>query len=115
MEKGQFFCQFWKLWFCSLSECEIFAHRGQLCKFLDREHVASIPTWKIPKHSCMNHHNIFLMHSFHSMARVGIQQVLVKAYRRWDSTLHKIMTIAWIDEPLDPLDLGHWDSARVAL
>ena len=30
MDKGSFFCQFWKLGFCSVSECEIFAHRGQL-------------------------------------------------------------------------------------
>ena len=30
MDKGSFFCQFWKLGFCSVSECEIFAHRVKL-------------------------------------------------------------------------------------
>ena len=55
------------------------------------------------------------MHSFHSMPRLVIQQVPLKACRRWDSTFHRLMTIARIDEPLAPLDSGHRDSARVAL
>ena len=37
------FGQFWKLGFCSVSECEIFAHKGQLCKFIECEHVAIVP------------------------------------------------------------------------
>ena len=59
--------QFWKLGFCSVRECEIFAHRGQIFKFLDREFVASVPTWKFPKHTCMTHQNPILMHDFHSI------------------------------------------------
>ena len=55
MDKRSFFCQFWKLGFCSVSECEIFAHRGQLHIFLDRECVASVPTWNLPKHAFMTH------------------------------------------------------------
>ena len=39
-----FFAQFWKLGFCLVSECEIFAHGGQIRILLDREGVASIPT-----------------------------------------------------------------------
>ena len=53
------------------------------------------------------------MHIFHSMPRLGIQQVSLKAYRRWDSTCHIMMIIARIDEPLALLDLGHWDSATI--
>ena len=49
------FYQFWKLGFCSISECEIFAHGGQLHILLDREHVASVPTWRLPKNACMTH------------------------------------------------------------
>ena len=30
MDKGSFFCQFWKLGFCLVSECGFLAHRGQL-------------------------------------------------------------------------------------
>ena len=67
MDKGSFFGQFWKLGFCSISECPIFAHRGQLCKFFDCEHVARIPTWNLPKHVCMTHWKRFLMHGFHSV------------------------------------------------
>ena len=55
------------------------------------------------------------MHGFHSMPWVGIQQVSLKVWRRWDSTCHRIMTISWINEPLALLDLGHRDSARDAL
>ena len=110
-----YFCQFWKLGFCSVSECPIFAHRVQLCKFLEHEHVASVPTWKPTKHACMTHQNPILMHSFHSMTRVGIQQVSWKSFRRWGSMCDKMMVVAWINEPLDPLDSGHRDSVRVAL
>ena len=46
------------------------------------------------------------------MPRVVIQQVSLKAYRRWASTCHRMMTIAQIDEPLTLLDLGHQDSAK---
>ena len=42
MEKGSFFCQFWKLGFCSVSECEIFAHESQIRIFIDREGVDSV-------------------------------------------------------------------------
>ena len=28
---------------------------------------------------------------------------------------HRLMIVAWINEPSDFLDLGNWDSARVAL
>ena len=63
MDKGSFFfCQFWKLGFCSVSECPISAHRGRLCKFLDRECVARIPTWNLPKNASTTHWNPFLMH-----------------------------------------------------
>ena len=44
MEKRPFFGQFWKLGFCLVSECEIFAHGGQIRILLDREGVASVPT-----------------------------------------------------------------------
>ena len=107
--------QFWKLGFCSIRECEIFAHREQICKFLNHEHVASIPTWNLPKHTCTTHWNPFLMHGFHSMPRLGIQWVSLKACGRWDSMFHRLMTIARIDELSAPLDSVHRDSARVAL
>ena len=55
------------------------------------------------------------MHGFHYMPRVGIQQVSLEACRRWDSMCHRLMTISWINELLAPLDLGHWESAKVAL
>ena len=42
--RDHYFGQFWKLGFCSISECEIFVHRGQLCKFIDHENVAIILT-----------------------------------------------------------------------
>ena len=45
-----FFGQFWKLGFCSARECQIFAHGGQIRKLIDRECVASVPTWNMPKH-----------------------------------------------------------------
>ena len=93
----------------------MFAHMGQICKFLYLEHVASVPTWNLPKNTCMNHWNPIFMHGFHSMPRVGIQQVSLKACRRWDLTCHRIMTIDRIAEPSVPLDLGHQDSAREAL
>ena len=80
---------------------------GQLRILLDREHVASVPTWTLPKHACMTHQNLFLMHGFHSMPRLGIQQVSQKPCRRWDSMCHKIMAVAQIDESLNPFDLGH--------
>ena len=107
-----FFGQFWKLGFCSVSECPISAHMGRLCKFLDREHMDSIPTCIMPNHSCMTHRNPVLMHSFHSMPQVGIQQVSLKVCRRWDSTCDKMMVAAWIDKLLTPLDSGHQDSSR---
>ena len=44
-----FFGQFWKLGFCLVSECEIYAHGGQLRILLDREYVASVSTWNMPK------------------------------------------------------------------
>ena len=39
----------------------------------------------------------------------------LKACGRWDSTFHRLMTVAQIDEPPAPLDSIHRDSARVAL
>ena len=42
--RDHYFGQFWKLGFFSVSECEIFAHGGQIRILLDREGVASIPT-----------------------------------------------------------------------
>ena len=105
--RDHFFGQFWKLGFCSVRECLIFAHRDQLCKFIDCEHVASVSTWNLPKHAYATHRKPFLMHGFHSMPRVGIQQVSLKACRRWDSTCHRMMIISWIDELLGPLDSGH--------
>ena len=38
------FGQFWKLGFFLVSECEIFAHGGQIRILLDREGVARVPT-----------------------------------------------------------------------
>ena len=43
-------------------------------------------------------------------ARVGIQQVFLKACRRWASMCHRMMTVAQIDEPSNPLDFGLYDS-----
>ena len=77
--------------------------------------MASVPTWKIPKNVFMTHQKPVLMHGFHSMPRVAIQQVSLKACRRWDSMCHRIMTVARIDEPSAPLDSKYQDSARVAL
>ena len=71
--RDHFFGQFWKLGFFLVSECEIFAHGGQIRILLNRECVASIPTWNLPKHACATHWKPFLMHSFHSMPRVRIQ------------------------------------------
>ena len=42
--RDHFFDQFLKLGFFSVSECEIFAHGGQIHIFLDCEGVASVPT-----------------------------------------------------------------------
>ena len=42
--RGHYFGQFWKLGFFSVSECEIFAHGGQIRILLDREGVASVST-----------------------------------------------------------------------
>ena len=42
--RDHFFGQFWKLGFCLVSECEIFAHGRQIRILLDREGVASVPT-----------------------------------------------------------------------
>ena len=42
--RDHFFGQFWKLGFSSVSECEIFAHGGQICILLDYEGVARVPT-----------------------------------------------------------------------
>ena len=39
-----FFCQFLKLGFFLVSECEIFAHGGQIRILLDHEGVDRIPT-----------------------------------------------------------------------
>ena len=113
--RDHFFSQFWKLGFCSVSKCPISAHRGRLCKFLVCECVASVPTWNLPKNACTTHWKPFLMHSFHSMPQLGIQWVSLKAYGRWDSTFHILMTVTRIDEPLDHSDSGHWDSSRVSL
>ena len=106
------FGQFWKLGFCLVSECEIFAHGGQLHILLDHECVASVPTCNMPKHACMTYQKPILMHDFHSMPQVGIQQVFLKAYRRWASACHRMMVMDRIDKPYNPLDSGHWDSAR---
>ena len=65
--RDHFFCQFWKLGFFLVSECEVFAHGGQHRIFLNHEHVATIPTCNMPKHTCMTHRNPILMHSFYSM------------------------------------------------
>ena len=110
-----YFGQFWKLGFFLVSECPISIHMGWLCKFLDHECVAIVPTWNLPKHACTTHRKAFLMHNFHSMPWVGIQRVSLKVWRRWDSTCHRIMNVSWIDEPSAPLDSGHQDSSRVAL
>ena len=113
--RDHFFGQFWKLGFCSVSECLISAHRGRICKLLDCEHVSRIPTCNLPKHACMNHHKSFLMHGFHSMPRLGIQQVSLKSCRRWDSTCDGVMVFSLIDELFNSVDLGHWDSAKCTL
>ena len=63
------------------------------------------------RNTCMTHQNPFLMHSFHSMPRVAIQQVSLKARRRRDSTRDRMMVVSRIDEPLALLDSRHRDSA----
>ena len=63
----------------------------------------------------MTHCNPILMHGWNSMSRVRIQQVSLKACRRWDSMCHRMMTVARIDKPSDLLDSRHRDSSRVAL
>ena len=103
--------QFWKLGFCLVQECENFAHRGQLCKFLDYENVAIVTIRYLLKHACMTHQNAILMHGFNSMPHVWVQQVSSKSCRRWASTCHKMMNVDWIDKPLTPLDFVHRDSA----
>ena len=65
-----FFGQFWKLGFCSVRECPIFEHRGQLCKFLDHECVARIATWNMPKNICMTYQKpIFAWFPFYASSR----------------------------------------------
>ena len=109
--RDHFFGQFWKLGFFSVRECQSFAHGGQLRRLLDYEHVASVPTWNIPKHACMTYQNPILLHSFHSVPQVGIQHVSLKDCRRRDSVCDKMMVVAQIDNPLNPLDSRHRDSA----
>ena len=53
------FCLFWKLGFCLVSECEIFAHGGQLRILLDHECVASIPTWNVTPQFCPYLHDVY--------------------------------------------------------
>ena len=89
--------QFWKLGFCSVSECEIFAHKGQLHILLDREHVARVTTWYMPKNDCMTYQNPILMHNFHSIPWVGIQQMSLKACRMWESVCHRMMCVPQIE------------------
>ena len=69
----------------------------------------------MPKHTCMTHWKPILMHGFHSMSRVGIQQVSPKSCRRWDSMCDRMMVIVRINEPSNPLDSWHQDSDKVAL
>ena len=109
--KDHCFGKFWKLGFCSVTECPIFSHRDQLGKFIDRECVARVPTWNLPKHAFLTHRNPILMHSFHSMPRVGIQQVSLKPCMRWDSMYDRMMDLSRIDEPSAPFDSGHRDSS----
>ena len=101
-----------QLGFCSVRECPIFAHRVQLYKFLDCECVSSVPTWNLPQNTCTTHRKPILMHDFHSMPWVGIQEVSLKACRSWNSKCDKMIFVARIKESSTPLDSGHWDSAR---
>ena len=84
-------------------------------------YCSTVKVWlAFPRNTCLNTlarptRSPFFMHDFHSMPRVGIQQVPLKSYRRWDSTCDRMMAIGRIDEPLAPLDSQHRDSARVAL
>ena len=41
--RDHFFGQFWKIEFCLVSECEIFAHGGQIRILLDYEGVLVFP------------------------------------------------------------------------
>ena len=59
--QGIFFGQFWKLGFCLVRDCQIFADGGQLRIFIDREHVASVTIWNMPKHACMTCQKLILM------------------------------------------------------
>ena len=52
------------------------------------------------------------MHGFHSMPQVRVQQVSLKACRRWDSTCDKMMVISHINELSNLLDLGNIYSYR---
>ena len=36
----------------------------------------------------------------------------LKSCRRWDSSFHRLMTVALIDEPSALLDLGHLDNEK---
>ena len=49
------FGQFWKLGFCLVRECQIFAHGGQLRILHDCEFVARVITWNMTKQSCMTY------------------------------------------------------------
>ena len=109
--RDHYFGQFWKLGFCSVSECEIFAHGGKIHILLDLECVDSIPTWKMPKDTHITYRNPVLLHGFQSMPRVGIQQVSQKPCRRLDSMCHKMIAVARINKPLTPLDSGHQDNS----
>ena len=73
--------------------------------------MASVPTWNLPKYTYTTHQKPFLIHGFHSVPRLGIQQVSLKACRRWDSMCDIMMVVARIDEPSALLDSGHRDSA----
>ena len=73
--------------------------------------MGSFPTWNILKHTCMTPEKL-VMHGWNSMPHVGIQLVSLKAYRRWASMCHRMMTVSQIDEPLDLLDSRHKYSAK---
>ena len=71
--QGIIFWSILELVFCSVRECQFFVDGGQLHILLDHEHVARVPTWKMPKNTCMTYQKPIFMHNFHSMPQVGIQ------------------------------------------
>ena len=89
MDKGSFFFQFWKLGFCSVSECEIFAHKGQLegdCRSSPHIRDVSICTMKCRRRQCHYVSNHVMEH-FYVQKQVAI--LLHHYYKIYISSRYK--------------------------